>query len=66
MYLTVEQRRRLDELARGRRTTLAHLIREAVDRYLQESGPTAAAALEATFGRVPSLEVPAREEWERG
>ncbi|HXF35947.1 MAG TPA: hypothetical protein VNO17_02055 [Actinomycetota bacterium] len=37
-----------------------------VDRYLQESGPGAAAALEATFGRAPALEVPARDEWERG
>ncbi len=53
VYLTPEQRRRLDELARGRRTALARLIREAVDRYLQESGPGAAAALQTTFGRAP-------------
>lgn len=66
IYLTADQRRRLDELARGRGTTLAQLIREAVDRYLQESGPGAAAALEATFGRAPQLEVPSRDEWDRG
>jgi predicted DNA-binding protein len=66
VYLTAEQRRRLDELARGRGTTLAQLIREAVDRYLEASGPSAAQALEATFGRAPALEVPSRDEWDRG
>ncbi len=66
IYLTAEQRRRLDELARGRGTTLAQLIREAVDRYLEASGPSVAQALEATFGRAPALDVPSRDEWDRG
>ncbi len=64
--LTAEQRRRLDELARGRGTTLAQLIREAVDRYLEAAVPSAAVALEATFGRAPVFEVPSRDEWDRG
>jgi predicted transcriptional regulator len=66
IYLTADQRRRLDELARRRGTTLARLIREAVDRYLETSGPSPAQALEATFGRAPALEVPSRDEWDRG
>ncbi len=66
IYLTAEQRRRLDELARRRGATLAQLIREAVDRYLEGAGPSATLALEATFGRAPALEVPSRDEWDRG
>jgi predicted transcriptional regulator len=66
VYLTADQRRRLDELARRRGTTLARLIREAVDRYLETSGPSAAQALDATFGRAPALEVFPRDEWDRG
>ncbi|GBC87595.1 Putative antitoxin VapB10 [bacterium HR12] len=66
IYLTAEQRRGLDELARRRGATLAQLIREAVDRYLEAAGPSAALALEATFGRAPALEVPSRDEWDRG
>ena len=37
IYLTAEQRERLDELAKRERKTLAQLIREAVDRFLQEA-----------------------------
>jgi predicted transcriptional regulator len=66
IYLTAEQRRRLDELARRRGTTLAQLIREAVERYLETSGPDAAVALEGTFGSAPGLEIPSRDEWDRG
>jgi len=66
IYLTADQRRRLDELARRRGTTLARLIREAVDRYLETSGPSPAQALDATFGRAPALEIPSRDEWDRG
>ncbi|GIU99084.1 MAG: hypothetical protein KatS3mg014_0700 [Actinomycetota bacterium] len=65
IYLTAEQRRRLDELARRRGTTLAQLIREAVERYLETSGPDPAVALEATFGSAPGLEIPSRDEWDR-
>jgi predicted DNA-binding protein len=63
--LTDEQRRRLDERARREGRSLAALIREAVDRYL-EAGPDQAEALAATFGALPTFWVPSRDEWDRG
>lgn len=66
IYLTDEQRRRLD--ARSRRTgaTLARMIREAVDAYLVEDAPSLAAALDDTYGALPELELVSRDEWDRG
>ena len=66
IYLTAEQRRRLDALARRQHRSLAALVREAVDAYLAGSGPDAETALASTFGRLPQLEVPSRNEWDRG
>jgi len=66
VYLTPEQRRRLDALRRREDRTLAELIREAVDRYLQEEPADAEKALKATFGALPELDVPDRAEWDRG
>jgi predicted DNA-binding protein len=65
IYLTDDQRRRLD--ARGRRTgaPMARLIREAVDAYLADDQPDVQAALDETFGAMPDLELPGREEWDR-
>jgi predicted DNA-binding protein len=65
IYLTEDQRRRLD--VRGRRTgaPLARMIREAVDTYLADDEPDVRAALEESFGSLPDLEVPSREEWDR-
>lgn len=40
------------------------MVREAVDAYLA-SEPDRQAALDATFGAIPDLEVPSRGEWER-
>ena len=62
IYLTDEQRRRLD--ARSRRTgaTLARMIRDAVDAYLIEDAPSLAAALDDTFGALPDLELASRED----
>ena len=37
LYLSVEQRLRLDALGRARGRTMADLVREAVDRYLATS-----------------------------
>jgi len=45
--------------------TLAHVIREAVDEYLAE-GPDPETALRETFGSLPDLRVPSRDEWDRG
>jgi predicted DNA-binding protein len=66
IYLTEYQRKRLDERRRRERRTLAELIREAVDAYLAERSTDATAALNSTFGALPKLEVPSRDEWQRG
>jgi hypothetical protein len=65
IYLTEDQRRRLDERRRRERRTLAELVREAVDAYLADRSQDPAAALSSTFGALPNLEVPRRDEWER-
>ena len=68
IYLTKEQRAKLDALGQREDKTLAQLIREAVDRYL-ETEPNAAERdriLAETFGAIPDLEVPPRSEWDRG
>jgi hypothetical protein len=65
IYLTAEQRRRLDERGLREGRPLASLIREAVDRYL-EIAPEAEEALDGTFGTLPDLEVLPRAEWDRG
>lgn len=65
IYLTTEQRERIDRLARARGLTMAEVIRAALDQYLDDS-PDPAAALASTFGAAPGLSVPDREEWSRG
>ena len=65
IYLTAEQRKRLDEWRRRERRTLAELVREAVDAYLADRPADPAAALNSTYGALPRLEVPSRDEWER-
>ncbi len=67
IYLTKEQRRRLD--ARGKREgkSLAALVREALDAYLVERSPEdVQAVLDRTFGISPNFTVPSRDEWDRG
>ncbi len=66
IYLTDQQRRQLD--ARGRKlgVPLARMIRDAVDAYLVEESPDLAAVLDETFGTLPELEGPSRDEWDRG
>lgn len=67
IYLTAEQRARLDELARREGKTLAHVIREAVDAYIADpSRESLSAVLSATFGAAPDIAPPRREEWDRG
>ncbi len=65
IYLTAEQRKQLDERRRRERRTLAELVREAVDAYLADRSVDPATALDSTFGALPKLEVPSRDEWER-
>jgi predicted DNA-binding protein len=66
IYLTQEQRRRLDELMAQRGASLAQLVREALDAYLAAQRPDPDAALAETYGALPNLEVPSRDEWDRG
>lgn len=66
IYLTRDQRDRLDRIAGRDETTLAAVIRVAVDEYLARVVPDADQALETTFGAAPRFEVPARDEWDRG
>ncbi len=63
--ITADQRKWLDERCRRERLTLAELIREAVDACLADRSVYPARALDSTFGALPKLEVPSRDEWER-
>jgi hypothetical protein len=65
IYLTDEQRARLDAVARRDRRSLAEVIREAVDLFLGEVAPDPDEVLEDTFGSAPGLEAPPRGEWSR-
>ena len=66
IYLTREQRRHLDERRRRENRSLADLVRAAVDAYLGAEITDPEAALDATFGALPKLRVPPRDEWRRG
>jgi hypothetical protein len=66
VYFTADQRRRLDALAEREGKTLAEIVREAVDAYVAQSPPDLDAALDETFGTMPELDVPSRDEWDRG
>jgi metal-responsive CopG/Arc/MetJ family transcriptional regulator len=66
IYLTQEQRNRVDEVMARENKSMAQIIREALDAYLTTSHPDPDEALESTFGSMPDLSVPSREEWERG
>lgn len=65
LYLTEEQRRRLGDMGRRKGRKMAELVRDAVDAYLSGAGADVAAALDGTFGKLPDLEVPSRDEWTR-
>lgn len=67
VYFTVAQRRRLDDRARRDRTTLAQVVRDAVESYLDgDPAISRDEVLKATYGALPGLEVPPRAEWDRG
>jgi hypothetical protein len=65
VYLTAAQRRMIDARVRRDGTTLAHVVREALDEYLVGDPAETEAALADTFGTLPDLEVPSRDEWIR-
>jgi hypothetical protein len=66
IYLTEQQRRQIDVIAEARGLSLAEVIRQAVDRYLTENAVDPTIALTSTFGGDPLIELPDREEWDRG
>jgi len=66
VYLTEEQRQRIDALAEAEGVTMAEIIRRALDSYLKDETPDPELALAATFGAVPDATVPSRDEWDRG
>ncbi|MDH3706413.1 MAG: ribbon-helix-helix domain-containing protein [Acidimicrobiia bacterium] len=66
VYLTEQQRLRIDQIAATEGVTMAEVIRRALDAYLDHESPDAADALGATFGALPEMSVPSRSEWERG
>jgi hypothetical protein len=65
VYLTEDQRRMIDEIARAEGVTLAEVVRRALDAYLNVERD-AAAALASTFGADPDARLPSRDEWDRG
>jgi hypothetical protein len=65
IYLTEDQRRRIDEVTRAEGVTLAEVVRRAVDQYL-DGGADVGESLAATFGADPDAVYPDRSEWERG
>lgn len=65
VYLTADQRQRIDEIAQAEGVTLAEVVRRALDAYLS-ADRDAAADLSATFGADPDAGAPSRDDWDRG
>ena len=65
VYLTDEQRERIDRVAAAEGLSMAQVIRRAVDEYLDDR-PDPGAALAATFGAIPHATAPPRDAWSRG
>ena len=65
IYLTEEQRRRVDQLADAEGVAMAEIVRRALDLYLNHD-IDATTALTETFGADPDAAVPSRDEWRRG
>jgi hypothetical protein len=65
VYLTAEQRKRIDQLADAEGIPMAEVIRRALDDYLGDD-VDATKALAATFGANTSANAPSRDRWTRG
>lgn len=61
IYLTDEQRARIDEIATRTHSSMAEVIRRAVDAFVDESDQD---ILDATFGAAKGIVVPSRDEWD--
>lgn len=66
VYLTPDQRQRIDDLAGAEGVTMAEVIRRALDAYLPTEQGGASAVLARTFGAAPDATYPDREGWDRG
>ncbi len=64
VYLTEDQRRRIDDIAKAEGISLAEVVRRALDSYLNAERD-AAVVLAATFGADPDARAPNRDEWDR-
>lgn len=64
VYLTEEQRRMIDEVAKAEGVTLAEVVRRALDSYL-DAERDAALTLASTFGSDRDARAPSRDEWDR-
>lgn len=65
IYLTAEQRRRIDQLTAAEGVPMAEVIRRALDEYL-DAELDASTVLAQTFGADPDAEAPSRDAWRRG
>lgn len=68
IYLEDSQDARLEQRARAAGTTKSHLIRQAIDAFIGQPRKRLELqrALDETAGALPGLQVPHRDEWERG
>ena len=66
VYLTAEQRQRLDVLTKATGLTPAQVIRRALDEYLATQHAYVDATLADTYGADPHVMTPSREDWSRG
>ena len=66
IYLTLEIRSRLETEMARRRKSMAQIVREALEKYLEAESPDPEEVLAATFCSIPDLSVPSRDEWDRG
>jgi predicted DNA-binding protein len=64
IYLTEEQRTRIDRVSEAEGIPMAEVVRRALDQYLGED-VDAAEALRSTFGAAPDAMPPSRDEWQR-
>lgn len=65
IYLSKDQRAKIDRIRRREGKSLAEVVRDAVDAYVEDRDRDVQAALDASFGSMPNLRVPSRDEWDR-
>lgn len=68
IYLEDDQDRRLQARAKNEGTTKSAVIRQAIDEFLMRRSrrDELRSHLDATLGSIPGIEVPSRDEWDRG